>query len=186
MQVNISYLNMQTRCSEAHKRGWGTTVSGFEILELTDEHRQWADKLIEDHWGSVRIVTRGRIHDVSGLPGFVAVKDSRPAGLATYRIDGNECEMVSLDSLAEGIGIGTALVEAVKSAATAADCRRLWLITTNDNLHAVRFYQKRGFRLVAIHRNALEETRRLKPSLPLTGIDGIPLRDEIELELLLD
>jgi hypothetical protein len=52
-------------------------------------------------------------------------------------------------------------------------------------MDAVRFYQKRGFRLVAVHRRALEETRRLKPSLPETGIDGIPLRDEIELEILL-
>jgi ribosomal protein S18 acetylase RimI-like enzyme len=56
----------------------------------------------------------------------------------------------------------------------------------NDNLHALRFYQKRGFVLVALHRNALEASRKLKPEIPLVGIDGIPIRDEIELELVLD
>jgi DNA-3-methyladenine glycosylase I len=160
-------------------------MARFRIVEISPEYRQWATGLIRDHWGATEIVTRGRVHDTSDLPGFVAVVGDEPAGLATYRIDGEECEMVSLDSLMEGIGIGSALVDAVAQAAGNLGCRRLWLITTNDNLDAIHFYQKRGFHLVAVHRDALEETRRLKPQLPLTGIDGIPLRDEIELELLL-
>jgi GNAT superfamily N-acetyltransferase len=130
-------------------------------------------------------VTRGKVHDTSELPGFTAIVGDEPLGLATYRIHGDQCEMVSLNSLVEGIGIGSALVDAVAGQAREHGCRRLWLITTNDNLDAVHFYQKRGFHLVAVHRNALEQTRRLKPGLPLTGIDGIALRDEIELEMLL-
>ena len=161
-------------------------VLDFEIRPMTPQYRAWACNLIEEHWGSVRIVTRGKVHDTSLLPGFVALKDAAPVGLATYRIAADQCEIVSLDSLVEGKGIGTALTRAVSDAAAAAGCRRLWLITTNDNLAAVRFYQRRGFRLVAVHRDALEETRRLKPTLPAAGIDGIPLRDEIELELLLE
>ena len=90
-----------------------------------------------------------------------------------------------MNSLAEGEGVGTALLEAVKEAAVIASCERVWLITTNDNLHALHFYQKRGFRLVALYPNALESSRRLKPEIPLTGLDGIPLRDEIELEYIL-
>jgi GNAT superfamily N-acetyltransferase len=161
-------------------------VEDFTIEPLGETHRTWANHLIEENWGAVKIVTRGKIHDASVLPGFVALRDAEPAGLATYSIVGTECEMVSLDSLAEGIGIGTGLVNAVTQEALRAGCRRLWLITTNDNLKAVRFYQKRGFHLVAIHRDALEVTRKLKPGLPLTGIDGIPLRDEIEMEMVLD
>ena len=157
----------------------------FEIVEMSSEYREWARGLIRDRWGASEIVTRGRIHDATRLPGFVAVVQGEPAGLATYRIHEKECEMVSLDSLMEGLGIGTALVGAVARKAGKGGCHRLWLITTNDNLDAIRFYQKRGFHLVAVHRNALEETRRLKPGLPETGIDGIPLRDEIELEILL-
>jgi ribosomal protein S18 acetylase RimI-like enzyme len=161
-------------------------VPDFEIQPLTPEYRAWASSLIEEHWGSVRIVTRGKVHDTSVLPGFVALRDAKPVGLATYRTEQDQCEMVSLDSLVEGKGIGTALTRTVRQAAASAGCRRLWLITTNDNLAAVRFYQKRGFHLVEVHRNALETTRRLKPTLPAAGIDGIPLRDEIELELLLE
>ena len=95
-------------------------------------------------------------------------------------------EIVSIDSTHPGRGVGTALIEAVKKEARRQGCRRLWLITTNDNLNALRFYQKRGFALVAVHRNAIEISRRLKPEIPLTGHDGIPLRDEIELETLLE
>jgi Acetyltransferase (GNAT) family len=82
-------------------------------------------------------------------------------------------------------GVGTALIEAAREVALQSGCKRLWLITTNDNLNALRFYQKRRFMLVAIHRNALEVSRRLKPGISLIGYDGIPLRDEIELEMLL-
>jgi DNA-3-methyladenine glycosylase I len=103
--------------------------------------------------------------------------------LVTYRIEGEACEIVSLDSTIETIGIGSALIQAVRDTAASAGCKRLWLVTTNDNMAALRFYQKRGFVLVAVHRNALDESRRLKPEIPLVGIDGIPLRDEIELEL---
>lgn len=73
----------------------------------------------------------------------------------------------------------------MKRQAVSENCFRLWLITTNDNLAAIGYYQKRGFSLVAVHRNALEEARKIKPTIPLIGIDGIPLRDEIELEILL-
>ena len=156
---------------------------GYEIVTLTPNHRGWATTLVREHWGSEKVVTRGKIHDTSRLPGFVALVGDEPVGLVTYRVDGQHCEIVSLDSLMQGIGIGSALVAAVAEEVRKLGCLRLWLITTNDNLDAIHFYQKRGFHLVAVHRGALEETRRLKPALPLTGIDGIPLRDEIELEI---
>jgi len=141
--------------------------------------------LLEEHWGSAIVVTRGKVYQADELPGFAAVREDKPVGLATYRTEGDQCEITSLNSVVEKVGIGSALLDAVKNVAALAHCTRLWLITTNDNTAALRFYQKRGFLLVAVHRNALEQSRRLKPEIPLTGIDGIPLRDEIELELLL-
>jgi len=155
------------------------------IQPLTLADRDWARALIRERWGAPEIVTRGRIHCAPELSGFVARIAGRPAGLVTYAIERSECEVVSLDSLRSGCGVGTRLLDAVCSAARDAGCRRVWLITTNDNVHALAFYQKRGFELVAVHRGALEESRRLKPSIPLVGLDGIPLRDEIELELAL-
>lgn len=145
----------------------------------------WVRYLLTTHWRSTKIVSRGRVHDADALPGFAAVQEEKPVGLVTYHVDSNACEVVSLNSLIEGIGIDSALIAAVRDAAVAAGCKRLWLITTNDNTHALRFYQKRGFALVAVHRNALTESRKLKPEISAVGMDNIPLRDEIELEMLL-
>jgi ribosomal protein S18 acetylase RimI-like enzyme len=156
---------------------------GVEIQPLGAEHRTWASHALAEAWGTAEIVTRGRIHRADALPGFVAVREGRPVGLITYALDGDACEIVTLNSWMEGLGAGTALVEAVREAAREAGCRRVWLITTNDNVAALRFYQRRGFRLVAVHRGAVDDARALKPAIPLVGEHGIPIHDEIELEL---
>lgn len=146
----------------------------------------WISTLVKDHWGSQRVVSRGVIHDVLKLPGFLAFSSGQRAGLLTYLIKNAEMEIVTLNSLVEQIGIGSALISNAKQFANQAGCNRIWVITTNDNLPALRFYQKRGFHLVAIHQNALDYSRTLKPEIPQKGLDGIPLRDEIELELILN
>ncbi len=128
------------------------------------------------------MVSRGRMYSVNENPGFTAIEDDKSIGLITYELLGDECEITTLNSLAEGRGIGTALINAVKDAAIQAQCRRLLVITTNDNTHAIRFYQKYGFTIATIYPNSMEEARKIKPEIPLTGNDGIPLRDEIELE----
>jgi len=158
-------------------------MKSFDIRPISKDDHDWVAGFLEEHWGSTEMVTRGRIHSVDKLPGFVAVQDDRPVGLVTYRVEGDECEIVSLNSLVEEAGVGSALLGAVKTLAVYVPCKRLWLITTNDNVSALRFFQKRGFRLVAVHRDALQESRKLKPEIPLIGIDGIPLRDEIQLEM---
>ncbi len=158
----------------------------FSIQPLTARDRDWLAQLIADHWGSSMIVSRGVIHYAETLPGFVAVLQDERIGLVTYHLHGDACEIVSLDSMRAGIGVGTALIEAVRDVASRVGCSRLWLITSNDNLHALGFYQKRGFHLVAVHRNAIERSRKLKPQIPLIGEHGIPIRDEIELELSLN
>jgi GNAT superfamily N-acetyltransferase len=157
----------------------------IRIRPVQDDDRNWVAGLLEEHWHSTRVVSRGQVYEADRLPGFIAEVGGEPVGLLTYRIDGKQCELISMNSLREGIGIGAALIGAAREVARDAGCRRLWLITTNDNLAAVRFYQKRGFRLAAVHCNALEESRKLKPEIPLVGRDGIPLRDEIEMEVIL-
>lgn len=157
----------------------------FDILPLNETFRSWAHGLIDREWGSPGIVTRGKLHETVKLSGFVAIENNEPTGLITYSSEKSECEIVSLNSLNEKRGIGSALIESVKQAAKTRGYQRVWVITTNDNVSALRFYQKRGFRIKAVYPDALEASRKLKPTIPLTGIDGIPLRDEIELEILL-
>jgi RimJ/RimL family protein N-acetyltransferase len=160
-------------------------MKDFEIRPLVEDDRAWVTALINEWWAGPKIVTRGKVHYPDKYPGFIAVKDNKPTGLVTYNINGKNCEITTMNSLVENIGIGSALLDAVKDAAKNQGCRRLWLITSNDNTHALKFYQKYGLRLVAVHRDAIARLRRLKPEIPLTGNDGIEIRDEIELEMIL-
>ena len=133
-----------------------------------------------EHWGGEEMIVHGEIFRVDQLDGFVT---DDWQGLITFHICSMECEVTSLDSLREGQGIGTKLINAVVEEARKQNCRRVFLVTTNDNLRALGFYQKHGFELVIVHRGAVNESRKIKPTIPLVGFDGIPIRDEIELEM---
>lgn len=136
-----------------------------------------------DHWGSEEMITRGNIFRPEHLEGFVVEDGDEWIGLLTFAIGDGECEVTSLDSLREGKGIGSQLINQAIKEARGRGCKRLFLITTNDNLNALGFYQKRGFEIAAIYRGAVNESRKIKPGIPLVGYNNIPLRDEIELEM---
>lgn len=157
----------------------------MHIRPLTTVDKTTAEQFIRAQWGSVVMVSRGVLYHPAELPGFIAEEQDEVVGLLAYHLVGDECEVVIIAATRPFQGIGTGLLTAVKEMAQAAGCRRLWLITTNDNLPALRFYQRRGFVLVAVHPRALDQSRQLKPEIPLIGLDGIPLRDEIELEMIL-
>ena len=139
--------------------------------------------LLAGWWGSTTIVSRGVARDASRLPALVAERDGEIAGVLTFDVCDGELEILSINAVEPGGGVGTALLAAATELARARDCTRMWLVTTNDYLDALRFYQRRGLRLVAVHRGAVDDARRLKPSIPEVGEYGIPLHDELELEL---
>lgn len=157
-------------------------MSTFTLRPLQPADAGWVARRVTEQWGAEIVVAHGKVYRPAELPGFVAEDAGQIVGLLTYHVEGDACEIVTLDSQREGQGIGTALIEAARSAARAAGCRRLWLITTNDNTAALRFYQKRGFVLAALHRDAVAASRAIKPEIPFIGNDGIPIRDEVELE----
>jgi ribosomal protein S18 acetylase RimI-like enzyme len=155
-----------------------------EIRAVRDADRAHLAEIIEQSWGSTLMSTRGRTFDVRGVPGFVADSDGEWLGYVGYELYGQSMEIAILESFVAGQGVGSALLAACASTALGAGAGRLWLITTNDNVDALRFYQRRGFVLVAVHRDAVTRAREtIKPELPLVGFHDIPLRDEIELEL---
>lgn len=161
-------------------------MSAITIRPIHDNDGEWVTQLFIEQWGSDNVAARGIIHYARDLrEGFVAMLNDERAGLITCDIAGDSCEIVSLNSLRPSMGIGTMLIEAAKNVAIQAHCKRLWLTTTNDNINALRFYQKRGFVLAALYRDAVAEVRKLKPEIPLIGDNGIPLRDEIELEMII-
>lgn len=158
-------------------------------MQLTNTKNIRSEQLTQfftTHWGSPEMVISSGVYDCSALDGFAMLNEATEIiGLITYIIREKECEIISLDSLEEGKGIGTRLIQAVESVAKESNCSQIKLITTNDNLLALKFYQKRGYYLTKLHRNAVEKARERKPSIPLTGNDGIPIRDELELEKVL-
>jgi ribosomal protein S18 acetylase RimI-like enzyme len=115
---------------------------------------------------------------------LIAEVDGRLAGVATLAQRGDEMEVLTLHAVDRGQGVGSALLAEAVRIARCRGCRRLWLITTNDNIDALRFYQRRGLRLAKLHAGAVDRSRAtLKPSIPATGDFGIPIRDELELDL---
>ena len=136
-----------------------------------------------ERWGDAIVTGRGKVWKPAALPGFAAFEGDDCVGLGTYEIDGEACEIVTIDALREGEGTGTALLEAVVEAAREAGCERVKLLTTNNNLRALAFYQKRGFRLVALRPGEIDEQRKVKPSIPEVDSAGLPIRDELHLEL---
>ncbi|MEV4174848.1 GNAT family N-acetyltransferase [Nonomuraea sp. NPDC049709] len=143
-------------------------------------------RVISGSWGGTTLMVLGcgELVDTTKLPGFVAEVDGEVAGVVTYIEDEGAVEVASLDAVLPGRGVGRALLDAVRAAAAERGAARLWLVTTNDNTHALRFYQRYGFDLVALRRNAMDRVRELKPGIPAEA-GGIPIRHELELELLL-
>jgi N-acetylglutamate synthase-like GNAT family acetyltransferase len=155
----------------------------FTIRPVEDKDRPWVLEIIRG-WGADFIVSRSRKIFAADLPAFIAEGlDGAKLGLITYEIIGDQCEVVTLDAFTQFAGVGTALMNRVIDTARAQGCRRVWLITTNDNLDAIRFYQKRGFTIASVHVGAIAHSRTMKPSIPLIGHYGIPIRDEVEFEM---
>ena len=129
------------------------------------------------------MVVHGRVYDAAELPALLAERDGTVVGLLTYTVEDRALEVVSLDAITPRGGVGTALLAGAAELARKVGAQRLWLVTTNDNLDALRFYQRRGMRIVSVAAGALDAARALKPSIPLIGEYGIALRDELTLEL---
>jgi ribosomal protein S18 acetylase RimI-like enzyme len=145
-----------------------------------DADRAWVANRIRIAWGGEPIVTRGRQYRLADLDGFIAWDGSHRVGSATYLIEDGECGLMTIEAVDQRRGIGTALIAAVEDAAREVKGAKVWLTTTNDNLDALRFYQRRGYRIVAIYPNEMDEIRALK-NVSLVGSYGIPLLDGLEL-----
>ncbi|MEY2450208.1 MAG: hypothetical protein QOH79_3684 [Acidimicrobiaceae bacterium] len=158
---------------EHHSAGFGHV--SIRPLEVGDGAA--AGQLVEVELGGRMQARLGELHDVLALPGFGAWDDDRLIGVVTRK----ESELAALVVATErrGTGVGAALVEAVVADATTAGLVELWLVTTNDNLDAIRLYQRHGFRLAELHAGAVDRARELKPQIPAMGLNGIPMRDEL-------
>lgn len=155
----------------------------MEVRSLESSDREWSDALVAQHFGSSRVISRGRLHDAAALPGLIALDDGVPIGLLLHRIEADQCEFVVLVSERPREGVATALVRALVNRLRESGCTRAWLVTTNDNIVAQSFYESLGWRLAAVHPGAVTRARELKSEIPLFGGNGVPIEDELEYEL---
>ena len=164
------------------------TVNNTDIAvrEIEPADHDWVRSFLGQHFGSTKVVSRGVMHQADDLPGFIASYRGVPSALLTYCVMKGELEVVSLHAALAGRGLGSRLLAAARGRARDLRCRRLWLITTNDNEPAITFYSRWGLHLAAVHRGAIAESRKLKPEISHFGVGGRPIEDEIEFELLLE
>ncbi|MBD5154262.1 MAG: GNAT family N-acetyltransferase [Oscillibacter sp.] len=154
----------------------------MECERISTSNRALINAFIKQHWYTTTMIIRGKEIDMTGVEGFFFRNGSSIVGLVTYIIYDNVLEITSLDSLRPNQGIGGRLLDAVIQEAEEKGLQKIVLITTNDNINAIRFYQKRGFDMVRLFRNAMDIARKLKPEIPFIGENSIPLRHEIEFE----
>jgi GNAT superfamily N-acetyltransferase len=156
------------------------------VREALPEDQAAVVAFLELHDTAV-VARLGELVDARLPPALIAVDGERLVGVLTWITHADSLEVLTLHVTDQWRGTGTALLDGARRLAESLECRRMWLITTNDNLDALRFYQRRGFRLARLHPGAVNRSRLLlKPSIPEIGDHGIPLRDELELELVLE
>jgi GNAT superfamily N-acetyltransferase len=153
------------------------------IRPVNEDDRPMLSWLVAELWGAEVVAVHGSMLRPAELPGFIAERSGRVAGLLTYQVVGDMLEIVTLNAIDRRAGIGTALIEASAGTARRYGCRQIRLTTTNDNIDALRFYQRRGFRLAELRPGAVDRSRLAKPGIPRVGDYGIPLHDEIDLTL---
>jgi GNAT superfamily N-acetyltransferase len=138
----------------------------------------WIADFLRDRWNAPTIAVHGEFIEAAELPALIA---GDRQGLATYRALGRDAELVTLDAMPTATGTGTALIEALATRLQGEGCERLWLTTTNDKLSALRFYMRRGFRVIQARPGAVDAARKLKPTIPVIREHGIPVQEEIDL-----
>lgn len=196
----LSFVMEGSTCSVGHICGKVSSHSSFprtrhrknrffrqviftEFAKIDAQNREQVNHFLEERWFSTDMVVRGTVVDLTGADGIAIMDHGRIIGLLTYILREKVLEITSLDSLAEGNGLGTALVCRALLIAKERGCTRVVAVTTNDNINAIRFYQKRGFDMARLYHGALDISRKLKPEIPLIGENGIPLKHEIEFEI---
>lgn len=155
-----------------------------DVRELRWDERAWLERTYLARWGTTRVVSRGRPHDMAVLPGLVCERDGQRVGALTFRVDpGGAAECVTVDAFVRGAGVGRSLTEGVVALAAQHGWQRVWLVTTNDNTPALRAYQRTGWELVALHHGAVDRAREQQADIPATGLDSIRPHSELELEI---
>jgi ribosomal protein S18 acetylase RimI-like enzyme len=171
-----------------HARAFGRRahlVAGENMVKIRLKNRNDNDRIssyLKNNWSGDFLISKGKCHSCDELQGLIAEGDYSINGICLYTIVDSELEVVLIESFEENKGIGSLLMKEIESIAIENEIKKIWIVTTNDNINAIRFYLKKGYSFRKISRNALENYRKVKPGIPLIGYYGIPIMDELEFE----
>lgn len=154
------------------------------VRQIAPGDRDWVAKALVEQWTSTSVARRGELVDAAGLPGYLATLDGRRVGMILVDVKDRAYEVVAISTTEPRHGVGRALMERCFAEARATGCWRVWLVTTNNNIAAIAFYQRLGMDMCALHRQAAQLARELKPTIPVRDATGVPIDHELEFELL--
>lgn len=149
----------------------------FQSLQQLNAHLV-SELKTQHQFDSTMVVSSGH-YDLTQYPCILAFEAGSLIGVLIYKIGMDILEIISLESYKENKGIGSQLIQHVENIAYSLNIHTLQLITTNENIKALYFYQRNGYRMSDIRPNAVDMARRVKPSIPLKGNNGIVIKDEI-------
>lgn len=152
------------------------------VRELVEDDDEWKLATLRAGWSATEVARLGELVDAAELPGLVAEESGGKVGLLTFAERPDGVEVVTIQSLVEGRGVGGALMDRLWIHAVESGAPRLWLMTTNDNTRAIAFYRRWGMDLVRVVRDGVAASRCVKPSIPITGNGGVPVLHEVEFE----
>jgi GNAT superfamily N-acetyltransferase len=162
--------------------------NGDDMIKIRLKNRNDNERIasyLVNNWGGDFIISKGKSHYCEDLQGLIVEGDYSIKGLCLYLIENDELEVVLIESFEENLGVGSSLMKEIENIAIESSIKRIWLVTTNDNINAMRFYLKNGFVFRKIDRNAVDGYRKIKQGIPLVGNYGIPIMDELEFEKIL-
>lgn len=159
-------------------------ANGPSTRRYTPEDLTWANDLLGRSCGRLRI-RRGALLDAAVLPGIVSLTGGTRNGLVTVMGHNEELEIVAIAGEVGDPGLPQRLLQAAIDGAR-PDCRRIWTVCHNAEFSTQKMLQAHGFRLCAARPGAWAATRhRLANGRMPEHLDGVPIRDEFEFDLVL-
>src|SRR5690348_4431602 len=92
-------------------------VPELTVRPAAPTDREAIDEVFLEAWGGFTVAGHGVLWDLRELPTLVA---GDVAGVLTYQIEGDRMEVVSIDAIPPGLGVGSALLDAAAGVAAAA------------------------------------------------------------------
>ena len=87
--------------------------SGVFVRSLHYGDRGWKLATLDRGWGTTAVARLAELVDAAPLPGYVALDGDQRVGLLTYFDRADGIEVVTVQALEEGRGVGRALMDAV-------------------------------------------------------------------------